>query len=177
MRNRTDYNWLEMLAGIIFILIGIYTFKNPGLTLTGFVVAYGILAVISGIADIAFYAHLERHIGFGPTASLVLGILNTLIGFFLISNSDFGVLAAGVIFPIWFIAHCLSKLLNADFVRIYFGHFQYWLTLIINILGVLLGFLLLMNPFASAVSMVYIAGTYLILLGIESIILAVGKEL
>lgn len=44
--------------GIIFVLISIYTFRNPGLSLSGFVVTYGILAVISGIADISFYVRL-----------------------------------------------------------------------------------------------------------------------
>ncbi len=175
MKRRTDFNWLEFLVGIIFILIGIYTFKNPGLTLTGFVIAYGILAVISGITDIAFYVQLERHTGFGPTAALLTGILNVLLGFFLIINSDFGVLAAAVIFPIWFISHCFGKLLNVDFVRICFGKTQYWVALIVNIAGVALGILLLLHPFASATLMVYIAGAYLLLNGIGSLFAAFGK--
>ncbi len=172
MRGKTDLNWLELLVGIIFIMIGIYTFKNPGLTLTGFVIAYGILAVISGVADIAFYVHLERHRGFGPTAALLSGILNILIGFFLVMNSNFGAMAAALVFPIWFIIHCIGKLANLDFVRIYGGKAQYWITLIVNIIGIISGFLLLFHPFASAASMVYIAGFYLLLVGIGSIVSA-----
>lgn len=175
MKRKTEFNWLELLVGIIFILIGIYTFMNPGLTLTGFVIAYGILAVISGIADIAFYVQLDRHTGFGPTASLLMGILNVLLGFFLIINSDFGVVAAAILFPIWFISHCLGKLLNVNFIRIFGGRVQYWVALIVNIIGIILGFLMLFNPFASAVSMVYISGFYLLLVGIGSVVAAFGK--
>lgn len=172
MKKKLDLNWLELLVGILFILIGIYTFRNPGSTLNGFVIIYGILAVISGVADIAFYVQLERHTGFGPTVSLLSGILNILLGIFLVIKKEVGAFAATILFPIWFIAHCLGKLMNANAVRLYRGKVQYWVTLIFNILGIILGFLLIFNPFASAISMVYIAGFYLILMGIESIISA-----
>ena len=177
MRRRVDFNWMELLVGIIFILMGIYSFQHPELTLTGFVIVYGLLAVISGIADIAFYVRLERFTGFGPTTSLLLGILNVLMGFFLIINNDFGIMAAAILFPIWFISHCAGKLLNVNFIRFYGGKMQFWITLTINIVGIVLGFMLLFNPFASAASMVYIAGTYLVLVGIGSIISAFGNDM
>lgn len=172
MQRRNELKWIELLVGVIFILISIYTFANPGLSLSGFVVTYGILAVISGIADIAFYVKLERHTGFGPVVALIVGILNVMLGFFLIMNSEVGALAAAILFPIWFIAHCIGQLTNIGFIRLCGAAVQYWITLIINILGIILGIMLLLNPFASAISAVYIAGFYLLLIGIGSIIAA-----
>ncbi len=172
MGKKSDFNWLELILGVVFVLVGIYTFRNPGTSLKGFVIIYGILAVISGIADVAFYVHLESRTGFGPTATLLLGILNAIVGVFLIVNSEFGAVAAVIVFPIWFIANCVSKLLNLDAVRIWGGKAQFWITLVVNIIGIILGFLLLFHPFASAVSMVYIAGAYLVIIGVASIISA-----
>lgn len=172
MLKRNEWKWIDLLAGILFILISIYTFTHPGLTLSGFVVTYGILAVISGVADIAFYVRLERHTGFCPVVALITGILNIMLGFFLIMNSEIGAMTAALLFPIWFIAHCTGQLMNIGFIRLCGGAVQYWAALIINILGIVLGVLLLLNPFASAVSMVYIAGSYLLFMGIGHIIAA-----
>lgn len=172
MRKRNEFKWIDLLVGIIFVLISIYTFANPGLSLGGFVVTYGILAVISGIADISFYVRLERHTGFGPVVALIAGILNIVLGVFLIMNSALGALAAAILFPIWFIAHCVGQLTNIGLIRVCGTAVQYWVTLIVNILGIILGILLLFNPFASAVSMVYIAALYLLLVGVGEIISA-----
>ena len=172
MVKRNEFKWIDLLVGIIFVLISIYTFRNPGLSLSGFVVTYGILAVISGVADISFYVRLERHTGFGPVVALVAGILNILLGFFLIMNSEIGAFAVAILFPIWFIAHCIGQLTNIGLIRLCGSEAQYWVTLIVNVLGLILGIMLLFNPFASAVSMVYIAGLYLLFVGIGHIISA-----
>ena len=60
MRRRSRYGWLELIEGILLILLGIYTLCNPGGMLRGITVAYGFLAVITGISDIVFYAKTER---------------------------------------------------------------------------------------------------------------------
>lgn len=172
MIRRNEFKWIDLLVGIIFVLISICTFRNPGLSLGSFVVTYGILAVISGIADISFYVRLERHTGFGPVVALVAGVLNIMLGFFLIMNSGAAALFVAILFPVWFIAHCIGQLTNIGFIRLYGSTVQYWVTLIVNVLGIVLGILLLFNPFASAVSLVYIAGLYLLFIGIGNIISA-----
>lgn len=60
MRRRSRYGWLELTLGILLILLGIYTLLNPGSMLRGVTIIYGILAVITGISDIVFYAKTER---------------------------------------------------------------------------------------------------------------------
>ena len=52
MRRRSGYGWLALIVGILFIILGIYSFVHPGNTLTWLVIVYGIIAVISGISDI-----------------------------------------------------------------------------------------------------------------------------
>ena len=78
MRKHTPFGWSELLTGILFVLLGIFTFIRPGSAITGLVFLYGILATLTGIADIVFYAKMENHMGFGPTISLVSGILSLL---------------------------------------------------------------------------------------------------
>ena len=60
MRRRSRYGWLELIEGILLILLGIITLFRPGNVLKGITIAYGIMAVITGISDIVFYAKTER---------------------------------------------------------------------------------------------------------------------
>ena len=111
MRRRSRYGWLELIEGILLILLGIITLFRPGNVLKGITIAYGIMAVITGISDIVFYAKTERYTGFGPTISLVSGILSILAGLMLLMYPNAGELVLVLLLPIWFIAHSISRLL------------------------------------------------------------------
>ena len=84
---RTDkVKWTELITGILLILLGIYSLIRPVGMLTGVTIIYGLFAVITGIADIAFYVRMERRTGFGPAVSLVTGILSVLAGILILCN-------------------------------------------------------------------------------------------
>ena len=110
MRRRSRYGWLELIEGILLILLGIYTLFNPGNTIWGITVVYGILAVITGISDIVFYAKTEHYVGFAPTVALISGILSLLVGLMLLMYPNTGELIMTLLLPIWFIAHSVSRL-------------------------------------------------------------------
>ena len=152
MRRRSRYGWLELLKGIT--------------------IAYGIMAVITGISDIVFYAKTERYTGFGPTISLVSGILSILAGLMLLMYPNAGELVLVLLLPIWFIAHSISRLTHLSLVRMTAGDFYYYFTMILNIAGVILGFLMILWPSIALFSAGFIVGIYMILLGIDSIVMA-----
>lgn len=160
------------MLGILLVIAGLYTFVNPSTALTGVVILYGILSIITGIADIVFYVRLERRTGFGPVASLVGGIFSILAGALILLMPAAARWVLAIFFSIWFIAHCVSRLANLGFIRIVAGTAYYYFSLVVNILGLLLGFVLLFNPGASALTIGYIMGFYLILLGTGSIVMA-----
>ena len=35
MRRRSEFNWMELLEGVLLILLGIFSFIRPGSALTG----------------------------------------------------------------------------------------------------------------------------------------------
>ena len=175
MRRRSRYGWLELIEGILLILLGIYTLCNPGSMLRGITFAYGLLAVITGISDIVFYAKTERYVGIGPTLSLVTGVLSILAGLMLLCYPNAGVWIISLLMPIWFIAHAISRLTHLNFIRIAAGPFYYYFTLILNILGIILGFIMIISPNVAIFSVGFIIGIYLILLGVDSIVFACSK--
>ena len=175
MRQRSSYGWLELIVGILLTVLGIYSFFRPVDYLTTLIVVYGVAAFVTGIADIVFYCKMERHIGFAPTVSLVTGVLGVMAGLVLMIHPGAGRWAIGLFFPLWFIAHCISRLTHLSVVRFIAGTAFYVIELIVSILGILLGISMLLTPQVTFLSMNLVIGFYLLLLGIDCIIEACSK--
>lgn len=176
MREYRRFDWMELVEGILFVILGIYCFFNPGGMLTGAVVVGGIAAIVAGIADMLFYIRIDRHIGFGPTVSLVTGVLSVMTGFMLLVYPGAGLGIISILFPLWFLMHCVSRLSHLNRIRFWYGNFQYYFTLTVNIIGLFLGFFMLFSPGASLTTAGYLAGFYLVLLGLDSILTACGRR-
>lgn len=175
MRRRSGFGWMELIIGILLILLGIFTFLSPGSALTGVVIIYGVIAVIMGIADIIFYVKVEKYVGFGPSVSLISGVLSIMSGIMLLVYPNAGKWVLTLLFPIWFIAHCISRLSHLGTIRVVAGSFYYYFALIVNILGIVLGVIMILNPFISVISISLTVGAYLILTGVESVIIAFSR--
>ena len=172
MKRRSRLGWLELILGVLLILLGDATILLPGKVFGGLIVLFGFAAVIMGIGDILLYIRMERFIGFGPVISLISGIVSVMAGIMLVVYPGAGVMVLSVLFPIWFIAHCISRLSHAGTIRLFSGNGMYYTTLILNGVGLALGILMLFRPAFSLAAIGFIAGFYLILLGTDSIILA-----
>ena len=132
MRKRSGFGWMELIVGILLVLLGIFSFVRPNGILTGIVIIYGLVAVITGISDIVFYVRVDRHIGFGPTVALVSGVLSVMSGVMLLTYPGAGKWILSLLFPIWFITHCISRISHLGFVRRTAGNLPYYLFLILN---------------------------------------------
>lgn len=169
MNVKRKTNWYEVILGVLFVVLGIATFFYTGAALRTFVIAYAILALIGGIVHIIGFYKLNKA-GIPAGISLVSGILDIIVAILLFSNLREGMLVLALLFPIWFIMNCISQIAKLGIVKtIHKG--SYWGILILNILGIIMGVMLMFNPLASAISMVYIIGLYLIFMGISSVVL------
>lgn len=175
MRRRSGFGWLELVIGILLIGLGVLAFARPALALTGMVFVYGIAAVVMGVADIILYIQAERYTGFAPILSLVSGILSVMSGVMLMTYPKTGVLVLTVLFPIWFIAHCISRLVHLNHIRFVAGDGVYCVTLLLNIAGLILGMLMLFSPMLTLTTLRWFSGAYLILLGIDSVVMGVSR--
>ena len=179
MKRENGFGWSEFVVGLLLILLGIFAFIRPESMLTGAVVIYGVIAIVMGIEDLIIYARIARFTGFGPMLSLISGILSVMCGVMLVANPNVGKWALTVLLPIWFIAHCISELTRANLIRLIGNPFYYYFSLILNILGLVLGFVMIFSPELSFVTLraiCYLAAIYLILFGIESIIAAFARR-
>lgn len=175
MKRKCSFDWSELITGLLLVLLGVFTFVRPDGMLTGLVVIYGIIAIIMGIEDIVVYAKISRFTGFGPILALAGGILSVMCGIMLIANPNIGKWALTVLLPLWFIAHSISGLARANLIRFIGSSFYFYFSLILNIGGLVLGFLMLFSPALSFITIravSYLVAAYLVLFGIEGIVAA-----
>ena len=131
--------------------------------------------MIVGVADIILFIEVERYTGLGPLLSLVSGVLSVMTGLVLVVYPSTGVLVLTLLFPIWFIAHGISRLVHLGHIRFVAGRGIYYFTLVINIIGLVLGFLMLFDPLFTLTTIRCFASANLILLGIDSVVIAVSR--
>lgn len=165
-------NWWELIAGIVMIALGIASLARPSLAVTGLVYAYGAAGVIVGVADILRYIRVERYTGFGPMVSLVAGVLSVMAGVVILVNPRVGMAVFSLLFALWFITHCVSRLASLSRVRLAAGRGAYYAALVLNLMGLILGAVLVVLPAASILTLGYLAAVYLIVLGAESLVMA-----
>ncbi len=94
-----------------------------------------------------------------------------LAGNFFLFNIGAGVVALPFVFAVWFIADSVFALLAADLAK-GVSNGYYWFTVIVNILGIILGIMLLFNPISSALTLSFLVGFYFMLFGITHIVYA-----
>lgn len=168
--HRSGFGWFEGISGLLLVILGIFTLVWPDKALTTFVIVYGLMAVVMGIKDIVFYVKVEEHTGFGPTIALVSGILSVMAGVSIVIYPDAGKWMLSLLFPLWFIAHCISRLSHLRHIRLLTGRGYYWFSFVLNILGIVLGCMMVFDPVASFLGASWLIGCYLIAFGIEGLI-------
>lgn len=175
MKRHSGFGWLVMAVGILLIILGVLVFLYPDAALTTMIIAYGLAAVITGISDLILYIQLERYTGFGPVLALISGIFSVMAGAVLMLRPRAGILILSVLFPIWFVAHCISRLAHLGDIRFIAGEGTYRFTLIVHVIGLVLGFLMFLSPIFALTTIRCLASIYLILLGIDNVVLALSR--
>lgn len=175
MTKRSRFGWLDFLLGLVLVVLGVYTLFNPQAALGGVVVVYSIVAIVAGIADIVFYTRLKSNVGIGPTVTLVTGILSVLAGFMLLLNPVVGRWIFSLAFPVWVMAHSISRLASHRAIRFVAGKGVATCSLVLSILGILAGVLMFLSPTLSAMSLGYLVAVSLVLHGVGNILEAFSR--
>lgn len=175
MRKRSAFGWIELIIGIILIFLGVFAISHTDAALTWMVFFYGLTAVVTGITDIILYVRTEQYTGFAPAVSLIAGILSVMAGVMLLVYPGAGKWVVVLLLPIWFIAHCISRLSHLHIIRIAVGNIYYYVDLILNSIGLVLGCMMIIWPMISFFAVGFLIGAYLILAGIDSIVMAISR--
>ncbi|MGX7351827.1 acid-resistance membrane protein [Enterococcus canis] len=163
------FDWGSFLLGILFIIVALFAFQDPVGDLAAIVLIFGCFAILKGIFELFLRNRLKTLTGSKTWMLIIVGIIDILIGVFLLFNLQASILALPYVFAIWFIIDSVFGLFTLDYAR-EVSNGYYWFTIIVNILGILLGIMLLFNPLSSALTLAFLVGMYFMFFGIMNIV-------
>lgn len=149
--------WVLALGGIVSILFGIAALAWPGLTLVVLVWLYGAYALVYGIVQLI---GMVKAIGARTTwwRHALVGVVSVLAGIYVLSNPLISGVVLAVVIAIWAIVVGVAEVV-AGITRAQF------LAVVAGVITVLFGFVLLGNPAAGALALVWVIGLFALVRG------------
>jgi uncharacterized membrane protein HdeD (DUF308 family) len=153
--------WLLMLRGIASVVFGVLAFVWPGITLFALVLLYGAYALVDGVLAIA--AAIKGR-GRAPTGWLVLvGVLGIAAGIVTFLWPAITAFALLVLIGVWSILHGILEVVGA--IRLRHEIRGEALLILGGILSIAFGVIVLLQPGAGALALVWLIGAYAIVFG------------
>ena len=164
------WKWQDICAALVLAAGGLVMVLKPGLTLEVLARAVGILLIITGL--IFILAFMLRRGGQIIGYDLILGIVITALGIFVCIQTAFVV---GILPSIFGICIAISGLLKLqrgfDVKRMGLDSWGY--IIIMSLISILLGTIVILNPFGAANWLMRLIGACFVYCGISDFITAV----
>ncbi len=160
-------NWLaSALKGILALILGILILVNPSKSIVLLATYFGIFALAGGIVALG-YAFRIRYKGGSGTFWFIEGSINVLFGLIIILYPHISMSVIVAFFGIWAVIIALLQLSSYNHLRAL--NMSAGLILFNGILSLLVGLLLLFNPFKGAMIIAVIIGIYALIYAIYSL--------
>ncbi|MGX7091799.1 HdeD family acid-resistance protein [Hutsoniella sourekii] len=170
-RNESGFNWGSFLLGIFYIIIAVMAFRNLDASLFAVVAVIGVTAIIKGIFELFFRRRLKEYTGYKSTLLIVTGVIDILIGLFVLFNFTASLVALPYIFAFWLIFDAISAMVTAGPIRLV-SNTRFWLVIAMAIFGLILGGWLFFHPVTGLITIAVMVGVYFLFNGIMAIISA-----
>lgn len=173
-RDRWGFDWREFLTGILFAVAGIFMFMHPGVGLVTMALLFAVVAIVRGITVLAEFSKMRQYVPHMSWLYAVSGILDLVLGVLFLFNVPAGVVGITILFAVWFLIDGITNLLTVSHLRS-IGTGWFVLSLILDIISILVAILLIMQPVVAAISFASIVAIYLVLIGINAIVIAIAR--
>src|SRR6476661_11133450 len=164
LQDVADHWGLAVVMGVLSILLGLLAMFYPGATIVTIAIFFAAWLFVSG-----FYEVITSFTRDGDTGARVLhaiiGVLSIIVGFALLRTPFQSVEVFIFVIGILFLVQGIMTFV-ADFAR---KQGRNW-RLFSGILGVLAGIIILVYPITSAVTLAFIGGIWLVILGVTQVI-------
>jgi uncharacterized membrane protein HdeD (DUF308 family) len=155
--------WALLLRGIVAVIFGILAFAWPGVTVLSLVFVFGAYAIVDGIFAIA--AGTRAPAGTGSWwMMLLMGIFGIIVGILAFVWPGVTAFTLLMLIAAWAVVTGIFEIVAAIQLRkVITGE---WLLLISGLASIIFGILVLLNPAAGAVAVVWLIATYAVIYGI-----------
>ena len=166
-----NWGWI-VVRGIAAVIFGVLALVLPGITLAALVLLWGAYALADGIiALIAAFRIRDRGKPFW--ALLVVGILGIAAGILTFIWPGMTAIVLLAFIAAWSLVMGIFQIIAA--VRLRKSIENEWLLGLSGLLSVIFGVLMLINPGAGALAVIWVIGAYAIVFGV--LLIALGLKL
>jgi uncharacterized membrane protein HdeD (DUF308 family) len=159
--------WLILLRGICAVIFGLLTFAWPGVTLAVLVLFYGAFAFADGVLALVAAVMGQP----APRWWLaIVGVLGLAAGLITLMMPGITALILLYCIAFWAIAIGVMQIFGA--IRLRKEIDNEWMLIASGIISVLFGLILIVNPGAGAMGVLFVIGVYAVIHGIILITLA-----
>ncbi len=151
----------HLIAGILMLILGVYVWLNPFVSLLALSLYIGIALIIIGAGYTASSLSVES--GW----YMFVGLIDIIIGIVLVSNIGLTAATLPVIVGLWCLVVGAVQLVSSYHLSRH-GHPWGW-SLTLGLLGIVFGFLILEFPALGMVTISTLMGLYIVLYGILEI--------
>ncbi|MEN8799002.1 MAG: DUF308 domain-containing protein, partial [Flavobacteriaceae bacterium] len=170
VKNTIKYWYLPLLAGIVLLVIGIWTFMNPGDSYVALAFLFSISFIVSGLFE-SIFSVVNRDLIDNWGWQLVTGIFTLIVGFLMLINPEISMITLPFYIGFVVLFRSMAAIGVALDLR-NFGILSWGNLMLIGVLGVLLAVILLWNPLFAGLSAVVLTGIALIVAGVFNIIVS-----
>jgi uncharacterized membrane protein HdeD (DUF308 family) len=161
--------WVQALRGVAGILFGIGAFVWPGATLAALILVFGAYVFVDGIFALIAGIGMRRQLSLWWLV-LLEGVAGIILGVLTFRSPDTTALVLLTFIAAWSIVTGIFEIATA--VRLRKMIANEWLLILSGVVSIIFGALLIAQPGAGAISIVWLLGAYALLFGILTLMLA-----
>ena len=161
--------WLLALRGVLGILFGIGAFVWPGATLAALVLVFGAYVFVDGIFAVIAGIGMRRQLSLWWLVVLE-GLAGIILGVLTFRSPDTTALVLLSFIAVWSIVTGAFEIATA--VRIRKLIENEWLMILSGVVSIIFGILLIAQPGAGALAIVWLIGAYALIFGILTLMLS-----
>jgi uncharacterized membrane protein HdeD (DUF308 family) len=164
MQDLADHWGLAVVLGVVSIVLGLLAMFYPGATVVTVAIFFAAWLLVTGVYEVIVSFTRD-----GDTAARVfhaiIGVLSVIVGFALLRSPFQSVEVMIFVLGIFWLVQGVMTFIAAFAVK----QGRNW-RLLMGILGILAGIVILVYPISSALTLAWIGGIWLVVLGIFQII-------
>jgi len=145
----------DILTSIILLILGIILLIIPGSIVTTVIRIFGLIIIALGVLSI-----IGSSKNTNSNVELIYGILISILGLVFVSNPEVIASIIPFILGVWIVIRSLFKLQIVASIRK--TNPEYIKPLIINIITLILGIILMFNPFSGVKAFIRVIGIFMI---------------
>jgi uncharacterized membrane protein HdeD (DUF308 family) len=160
--------WVFLIGGIASVIFGGFAFAKPGVALFVLATFFAAYLLVDGISNvIGSVLHRQKD---GWWIMLLMGILGVLVGGYALLNPPLSMLA--FIYLVALEAIVLGVFLVMLGYKVRQATTREWILYVTGAMSILFGVLVVMNPAAGSISIVYMIAMWAVIIGVLKVIFA-----